>query len=160
MTWCLFRGVGLANAHCCPPTRPLISAKNLISHLISSFFTGLLKTLYTTTRYYYNKDVQKWWWNPIGRRKRGHYNCPKYFEEQQKLFPTLSTYSLRFYLFFKKNDASLFAYTPKCQFVMKLPSQKVTLFIQPFLHIEFLAIFISFCNELLRMWLAIFEIWC
>lgn len=72
-------------------------------------------------------------------------------KNNKKLFPTQSTYSLRFYLFFKKNDASLFAYTPKCQFVMKLPSQKVTLFIQPFLHIEFLAIFISFCNELLRM---------
>ena len=77
---------------------------------------------------------------------------PKIFlEEQQKLFPTLSTYSLRFYLFFKKNDASLFAYTPKCQFVMKLPflSKKSILFL--ILHIEFLAIFISFCNELLRM---------
>ena len=85
---------------------------------------------------------------------------PKIFlEEQQKLFPTL--YLFTFYLFFKKNDASIFAYTPKCQFVMKLPflSKKNSILIL-ILHIEFLAIFISFCNELLRMWLAIFEIWC
>lgn len=83
---------------------------------------------------------------------------PKIFlEEQQKLFPTL--YLFTFYLFFKKNDASIFAYTPKCQFVMKLLFFKNSILFL-ILHIEFLAIFISFCNELLRMWLAIFEIWC
>ena len=132
MTWCLFRGVGLANAHCYPPTRPLISAKNLISHLISSFFTGLLKTLYTTTRYYYNKDVQKWWWNPIGRRKRGHYNCPKYFEKQQKIISN-SIYLLSpFLLIFQEKWCKPFCLHTQVPICYETPLSKSNTFYSTF----------------------------
>ena len=72
----------------------------------------------------------------------------------RRFFSALFTY-------FPRNDASLFAYHPSANLLWKHPSSLFLKFFF-FLYAHRVPCFfiISFCNELLRMWLAIFEIWC
>ena len=72
----------------------------------------------------------------------------------RRFFSALFTY-------FPRNDASLFAYHPSANLLWKDPSSFfLNSFFFLYAHRVPCFFIISFCNELLRMWLAIFEIWC
>jgi len=76
--------------------------KKNAQRLSSAPSSGLLKTLYTTTRYYYNKDVQKMVESDRkNEEKEDSKNCPKYFSKNNKNYFQLSI-SLLFTYFSRK----------------------------------------------------------